>query len=159
MKRILATFLVTSLTLFSAKAQLKHPINEKVKNGHRAFIDAILAEDYMQVDELLAEDVKLGFPSGGFTPKQDYVNALRNGSLFYDSSSNQYSSIRIYGNTGIVNGTGNLVFRYKDKKGEWYKMLEHLSYTAVYVIDKDQVKMVGWQSNRPTTDQVIKVKE
>ena len=38
-------------------------------------------------------------------------------------------------------------------------MLEHLSFTAVYVKDKNQVKTVGWQSNRPTTDQVVKVTE
>ena len=138
---------------------MKDPFKERVKDAHQAFIDAILAEEYKQVDELLAEDVTLGFPSGGFTPKQKYVNALKNGSLVYDSSSNQFSNIRIYGNTGIVNGIGNFVFRYKDEIGEWYKMLEHLSYTAVYVIDKDQVKMVGWQSNRPITDRVVKVTE
>ena len=159
MKIILTGLLVTTLTLFSAKAQVKLSLNEKVKEAHQAFIDAILAEDSRQVDALLAEDVTLGFPSGGFTPKYEYVNALKNGTLFYDSSSDQSSNIRIYGNTGVVNGTGNLVFRYKDEKGEWYKMLEHLSYTAVYVVDNNRVKMVGWQSNRPTSDQVVKVSE
>lgn len=159
MKIIIIALLVTPLTLFSARVQLKAPLYDRVKEAHQAFIDAILEEDYKKVDELLAEDVTLGFPSGGFTPKQEYVNALIDGSLYYDSSSNQSSNIRIYGNTGIVNGKGNLVFRYKDEKGEWYKMLEHLSYTAVYVIDQGQVKMVGWQSNRPITDQVVKVKK
>jgi hypothetical protein len=38
-------------------------------------------------------------------------------------------------------------------------MLEHLSFTAVYVVDKKKVKMVAWQSNRPTTDQTMKVAE
>ena len=74
MKKILIALLVTSLTLFSAKTLLKVPLNERVKEAHQAFIDAILAEDYKQVDELLAEDVTLGFPHGGFTPMQEYVN-------------------------------------------------------------------------------------
>jgi hypothetical protein len=59
----------------------------------------------------------------------------------------------------VGNGRGNLVFRYKDEKGQWYKMLEHLSFTAVYVIDKNKVKMMAWQSNRPTTDTTEKIEE
>lgn len=157
MRTVLFVLLIALFTSVKSVAQTNTALKEKIQKAHQSFLDGILAEDYRQVEELLAEDVTLGFPNGGFTLKQDYVNALKSGSLFYDSSTNQSFKVRVYGNTGVVNGTGNLVFRYKDEKGEWFKMLEHLSFTAVYVLDKNKVKMVAWQSNRPTTDYTEKV--
>jgi ketosteroid isomerase-like protein len=148
-------FTILCLSLVS-QAQSGSTFQDKVQKAHQSFIDAILVEDYRQVDQLMADDVTLGFPHGGFTPKQEYVNGLKSKTLYYDSSANQKLNVRVYGNTGVVNGTGDLVFRYKDE-GEWYKMLEHLSFTAVYVLDKDKVKMVSWQSNRPTSDSTVKV--
>lgn len=159
MRNFLLALLIILCASFATIAQSNNSVKEKVQKAHQSFIDAILAEDYEQVDQLLAADVTLGFPHGGFTPKQEYVNALKSRNLFYDSSANQRSAIRVYGNTGVVNGTGDLVFRYKDDKGEWYKMLEHLSFTAVYVLDKERVKMVSWQSNRPTSDSTVKVSQ
>lgn len=159
MKKILIVLLVALMASLTSNLQSNDVMKEKVRKAHQSFIDGILAEDYQVVDQLLAEDVTLGFPNGGFSLKRGYVDALKNKTLFYDSSANLSSNIRIYGNTGVVNGRGDLVFRYKDEKGEWYKMLEHLSFTAVYVVDKNKVKMVAWQSNRPTTDQTVKVAE
>jgi len=160
MRNILIALLVTFFTSLTSNAQSSNTaIEEMVRKAHQSFIDAILVEDYKLVDQLLAEDVTLGFPNGGFSPKQGYVDALKNKTLFYDSGANFTSNIRVYGKTVVVNGRGDLVFRYKDEKGDWYKMLEHLSFTTVYVVDKKKVRMVAWQSNRPASDQTLKVTE
>lgn len=143
--------------VFNSNAQSDRSFKEKLQKTHQSFFDGILAEDYAKVNQLLAEDVSLGFPDGKFSPKQDYINALKNGTLFYDSSHHVFSQIRTFGNTGIINGNSDLVFRYKDQNGQWFKMLEHLSYTAVYVMDKNRISMVAWQSNRPTSDSTVKV--
>jgi hypothetical protein len=156
MKKLIFPLLI-SLILFEAEAQKKESLEQQIQKTHQSFMDGILAEDYKLVDQLLAEDVTLGFPNGGFSPKQDYINALKSGNLFYDSSAHEYSNIRIYGNIGVVNGKSSLVFRYKDEKGHWFKMLEHLTYTTVYNINKNIVKMVSWQSNRPNTDITVKL--
>lgn len=159
MRTLFLSFFILFLIPFISSAQTNVTLKEKVQKAHQSFIDGILAEDYNLVEQLLADDVTLGFPDGGFSPKQGYVDALKNGNLFYDSSSNQSFNIRIYGNTGVVNGKGDLVFRYRDEKGEWFKMLEHLSFTSVYVMDNNKVKMVAWQSNRSITDRTVKVTE
>ena len=156
MKRLLFPILMV-ITSLSAEGQSSNSLRQKIQKAHQSFMDGILAEDYKLIDQLLAEDVTLGFPHGGFSQKQDYINALKSGNLFYDSSAHEYSNIRIYGKTGIVNGKSSLVFRYKDETGQWFKMLEHLTYTTVYNITKNTVKMVSWQSNRPTTDITIKL--
>ena len=159
MRNLLIVLLAGLIASLTSNGQSNDVMKEKVRQAHQSFIDGILAENYQLVDQLLAEDVTLGFPYGGFSPKQGFVDALKNKTLFYDSSANLSSNIRVYGNAGVVNGRGDLVFRYKDEKGEWYKMLEHLSFTAVYVVDKNKVKMVAWQSNRPTTDVMVKINE
>ncbi|WP_394996608.1 nuclear transport factor 2 family protein [Emticicia sp.] len=156
MKRLLFPLLMGIVSL-DVVAQSAYALKQKIQKAHLSFMDGILAEDYKLVDQLLAEDVTLGFPHGGFTLKQDYINALKSGNLFYDSSAHEYSNIRIYGNTGIVNGKSSLVFRYKDENGQWFKMLEHLTYTTVYNINSNTVKMVSWQSNRPNTDITVKL--
>jgi|GEM_PF-156571 len=137
---------------FNTHAQSKGDFKEMVRKSHQTFIDAILAEDFQLVSEIVADDVTFGTPGGGFGTKQDYVNALKNGRLFYDSSANHTYNIRIFGTTGVVNGNVDLVFRYKDENNDWIRMLEHLTFTAVYTMDKKKPKMVAWQSNRPTTD-------
>lgn len=155
----LLLFTVAFLTFNTSEAQSDSTFQKKIEKAHLSFFESILKEDYRMVDRLLADDVTLGFPSGGFSPKPDYVNALKNEMLFYDSSANQTYHVRVFDNTGVVNGKGDLVFRYKDEKGNWYKMLEHLSYTAVYVMEKNNIRMVAWQSNRPTTDKTEKVSQ
>lgn len=152
-------FLLFAIFLYvNTCAQSKGDFKEMVKKSHQAFIDAILAEDYRLLSEILSDDVTLGTPGGGFGIKQDYISALKNGTLFYDSSANHFYNIRIYGTTGVVNGNVDLVFRYKDENNDWFRMLEHLTFTAVYVIDKKNIRMISWQSNRPTTDILEKVK-
>lgn len=148
--------LLINFLYINTHAQSKNSFEEKVKKSHQAFIDAILAEDYQLVGKILADNVTLGTPGGGFGTKQDYINALKNGTLFYDSSSNHSYKVRIFGTTGIVNGNVDLVFRYKDENSDWFRMLEHLTFTAVYTLDKIP-KMVAWQSNRPVTDILEKV--
>ena len=148
--------LLINFLYINAHAQSKNSFEEKVKKSHQAFIDAILAEDYQLVGKILADNVTLGTPGGSFGTKQDYINALKNGTLFYDSSSNHLYKVRIFGTTGIVTGNVDLVFRYKDENSDWFRMLEHLTFTAVYTLDKIP-KMVAWQSNRPVTDILEKV--
>lgn len=152
-------FLFVLFTIFlyvNAHAQSKDNFKEMVKKSHQTFIDAILAEDYQLVNKILSDDVTLGTPGGGFGTKQDYVNALKNGTLFYDSSANHSYKVRILGAAGIVNGNVDLVFRYKDENNDWFRMLEHLTFTAVYTLEKIP-KMVAWQANRPVTDVLEKV--
>ncbi len=156
MKSFFFLLIVTLITSINTKAQSNSSLKEKVQKAHQSFFDGILSENYKQVDELLDENVTLGFPDGNFTPKKEYLDGLKNGTLFYDSSFGGSSQIRTFGNTGVVNGKSNLIFRYK-YNGDWFRMLEHLSYTAVYSMDKNEIKMVAWQSNRAHTDSTEKL--
>lgn len=155
MRYLQISFLLLFFLQFSCLQPTDESLKKKVLVAHQSFIDGIIAEDHQRVGDLLADDVTFGTPGGGFGTKQDYIKALKTGILFYDSVANHVPKIRIFERTGVVNGNVDLVFRYKDETGSWFKMLEHLSFTSVYLVDVDRVIMVSWQSTRPTTDEVI----
>ena len=117
---------------------------------HQSWFDGLLEENHVLIDQILSEDITLGFPGGNVMPRQEFIGHLKNGTLFYDSASHEYSNIRIYGSTGIINGKSTLAYRFQLKNGEFHKGLEDLTYTAVYVL-KDNWEMVAWQSTRPAT--------
>jgi hypothetical protein len=145
-------FLISIFQLVDSQAQSKNVFKEDVKKAHQTFIDAIISEDYRMVDAILEDKVTFGAPGGGFETKQSYVNALKNGTLLYDSFANHSFNVRIYGSAGVVNGKVDLAFRYKDENGDWFRMLEHLTFTTVYTKSAKDIKMTAWQSTRSTTD-------
>lgn len=148
--------LTISLVL-NCNTQSKVDYKEMIRRSHLVFVDAILTEDYDLVSNILADDVTFGTPGGGFGTKQAFVNALKNNTLFYDSAANHIFNVRLYGTVGIANDNVDLIFRYKDKNNDWFRMLEHLTFTSAYIKDKKSIKMIAWQSTRPTTDYAVKV--
>jgi hypothetical protein len=137
----------------TGSAQSKEEFKSKLQHVHRSFFAAILAEDYKRVEQIISDDVTFGTPGGSVASKSQYVENLKNGLLFYDSVNEVSSQIRTYGNTGVINGRADLIYRFKNKDGKTVKKLEHLTYTAVYVMDNESIQMVAWQSTRPAADE------
>ncbi len=157
MRLLLITLLPLCFFQISCQQQSADSMKKKVLDTHQYFIAGIIAEDHQRVGNVLSDDMSFGFPGGGFGTKQDYINALKSGNLVYDSVFNHVPNIKIYGKTGVVNGNLDLLFRYKDETGAWFKMLEHLSFTSVFLVDNKSTKMISWQSTRPTTDEAIEL--
>ena len=76
MKNVLIALLLTYFASLTSNAQSNAAKKEKVRRAHQSFIDGILAEDYKLVDKLLADDVTLGFPHGGFEPDWQITGPL-----------------------------------------------------------------------------------
>ena len=74
-------------------------------------------------------------------PREEFLNYLRGGELFYDSAEHHALQIRVYGDTAIFHGRVTLFFRFQDTSRP-----EHLTYTAVYVRVADGWQLVAWQS-------------
>ncbi len=146
MRLILLTLVIISLFTLTGSAQSSEEFKAKVQQVHQSFFAAILAEDYKLVDQILSDDVTFGSPDGNFAPKSQYIENLKSGVLFYDSVTELSSQVRTFGNTGVVNGTADLTYRFKSKDGTMPKNLVHLTYTAVYVMDKQSIRMVAWQA-------------
>jgi hypothetical protein len=140
MKKLSVLIIVIAIPFF-ANAQSNCELKERLIKIHQSWFDGLLAEDTQLINQVLANDVTLGFPDGNFMSKQDFLNLLNNGIAFYDSAVHEYSNIRIYNQIGIINGKSDLTVRLKKESGEFIAFAEKLSYTAVYALD-DSIKMV-----------------
>ena len=144
MKKSSVIIIVIAIPIF-AIAQSNCGVKEKLATIHQSWFDGLLSEDTRLINQILADDVTLAFPNGIFFSKQDFLNLLNNGIVFYDSAVHEYSNIRIYNQIGVINGKSNLAVRFKQETGEFMEFTERLSYTAVYMLN-DSIKMVAWQS-------------
>lgn len=147
MKKLFTFVSIAILVSSCLKTLSSNEFEKRLQKVHQSWFSGLLNEDSQVIDKILSDDITLGFPRGNIMPRQDFIDALKNGTLYYDSAYHEYSKIRIYGNTGVINGRSNLTVRVKMENGEFYKVLEKLTYTAVYVLDKSsKIKMVAWQS-------------
>jgi hypothetical protein len=138
---------VIIMTACKSKTLSSDEFKKRLQEIHQSWFDGLLEENSQTIDQILSEDITLGFPGGNVMPRQEFIDYLKNGTLFYDSAFHEYSKIRTYGNTGVINGRSNLTLRFKKDNGEFFKGIEKLTYTAVYVLDESsRIKMVAWQS-------------
>jgi hypothetical protein len=114
--------------------------NAAVSAAHASWFAGILG-DRVVLNEVLAQDVTLRFPSGTEMPRSRFLSLLESGELAYDSAQHQETKIRLYGDTGIVTGRSTLRYRYQGKADS-----ERLAYTAVYVRTSGRWVLVAWQS-------------
>lgn len=144
MKRYAAIIIFFAIPLFTI-AQSNSDAKEKLMAVHQVWFKGLLNEDTVVIKQVLSEDVTLGFPNGNILSKEEFINLLGSGILFYDNAFHEYSKVRIYRNVGLINERSNLAYRFKMEDGEYLKLTERLTYTAVYLFD-DSIKMIAWQS-------------
>jgi hypothetical protein len=144
MKKLGTIVVFITIPLFTI-AQSNSDAKEKLMAIHRSWFKGLLSEDTVVINQVLSEDVTLGFPDGNTLSKEEFINYLGEGILFYDSAFHEYSKVRVYRNVGLINGRSNLAFRFKMEDGEYLKLTERLTYIAVYLFD-DSIKMIAWQS-------------
>lgn len=145
MKKLLILSFMALLISYTSKAQPANEFEKKLQKVHQTWFDGLLSENAQVIDQLLSDDVTLGFPGGNVVSKREFIDLLKNETLFYDSAYHEYSKIRIYGNIGVINGRSNLTYRFKRKDGKFFNGHEKLTYTAVYVLN-ESLRMVAWQS-------------
>jgi hypothetical protein len=153
MKKSFILLFIIILISSCSKTPSSHEFEKRLQEVHQSWFDGLLEENSQIIDQILSEDITLGFPGGNVMPRQEFIDYLKNGTIFYDSAFHEYSKIRIYGNTGLINGRSNLTFRFKKENGEFFKGHEKITYTAVYVLDESlRIRMVAWQSTARQND-------
>jgi hypothetical protein len=91
------------------------------------------------LEKLLSDDLYYIHSNGSVDTKESFINSIKTGERYYDNIEIEDILVRIYGNTGIING----VCTYYRTDASNLK----LRYTNVYVKDKRAGwQMVSWQS-------------
>jgi len=133
MKYLLAALL---LGVFNTQAQTE---DEKALGSlHVKKFDWLIHNDADSLTILLDDKVQYIHSNGWVETKQEILNDLKSGKLNYQNVTVKDAKVRIYENTGIVNGTGTFKVLLEGKAVEL-----NLLYTEVYVRQKKQWRLVS----------------
>ena len=114
---------------------------QAVRQAEDRRIKAMIDDDFVTLDAVLADDLTYGHSNGVVDTKAAYMETLRSGKTKYQTIERLPSVVRVYGETAIVTGTATLGLR-----GQAAPFT--LRYTLVYVMRDGQWRMVAWQSTR-----------
>lgn len=109
--------------------------------AHANWWDALLDENVVVLETLLADDLTFHSPYGTASTKAEFLENLRSGRLEYDSITAAEPLTRLHGESAIVTGQADIQFRFESRP--WF---EKLYYTAVYGWTSPHWCMLAWQS-------------
>jgi hypothetical protein len=133
MKYLLAALL---LGVFNTQAQTKDEI--ALGALHEKKFDWLIHNNADSLTILLDDKVQYIHSNGWVETKQEILEDLKSGKLNYQSVTVKDAKVRIYENTGVVNGTGAFKVLLDGKTIEL-----NLLYTEVYVRQKKQWRLVS----------------
>jgi ketosteroid isomerase-like protein len=135
--RIPFIFFLFWYSILSASAQ--PAARDEVIRTEKERFAAMVRKDIPALEKLLSDDLYYIHSNGSVDTKESFINSIKTGERYYDNIEIEDILVRIYGNTGIING----VCTYYRTDASNLK----LRYTNVYVKDKRAGwQMVSWQS-------------
>ncbi len=105
--------------------------------------DAQVSKNVAVLERVLADDLIYTHSSGNRDTKQSYIQSIRDGKSNYESINVQEQTVRVYGNTAVINGVCLVKINNNNTPTDL-----KLRYTDVYVKKGSQWQMVTWQSLR-----------
>lgn len=134
--------LLAALALFVVADLLAAPADD-VLRAERERVAALVADDFAALDRLLSPALNYGHSSGVAETKAEYLDALRSGRLKYKSLEHSSPSVRIHGDTAIMQGTSKV----RAVSGG-VESTVNLRFLLVYIRDGGQWRLAAWQSTR-----------
>lgn len=131
-----------SLLLFvSASAQPK--ASQEVLQAQQQRFEAMIAQDWDILDELLAADMLYTHSNAQTDNKYQLLSTLKSKKTVYQSIQPSGVRVRVYGTTGIINGKAAVNVLQEGKE-----QTINLCFTDVYAKRNGRWQFVNWQSTR-----------
>src|SRR6476659_3720296 len=102
MRKIILAFLLSTMVIFSSKAQQNNSAQEEVMMKMANLRNAILSKDSVALSGLLADDITYGHSSGLIQTKAELIRSIVSGEQDYKSIEPSNMVVRIYDNAGVV---------------------------------------------------------
>jgi hypothetical protein len=115
-----------------AVAGLEEQIRRAVIKGDTSILEQYLADNYVGIG-----------PNGIKDDKSHTIQALKNGTVKYSAIDISEESVRMYGNTGIYNGRGNVKMTINGQP-----LTADVRVTIVWVKENGQWKRVSFQATQ-----------
>ena len=142
MKHLLSFLLL--LVALTTTAQTGSKDKDAVIAAEKARFAAQVTKDYSALDQLFGDELFYQHSNGDVDNKMSFIQSIRAGKRSYDAISLDSSSVRIYGNTAIVNGICSYTQRFSDGQPN----NSQLRYSDVWVKRSRRWQLVNWQAHK-----------
>jgi ketosteroid isomerase-like protein len=99
--------------------------------------------DLDELDAMLTDDMNYTHSSAAVDTKAQFLDSLRSGRVRYVSIEPEERTVRVYGDTAVVQGVAHLLVKVPDRDID-----VRLRFTEMYVNQDGQWKMALWHSTK-----------
>ena len=138
---MLARLFAAVLLTLSAFAQTPE---EQVKQADRRWAEATIKMDIPALEQILSDDLTYTHSSGRTETKAEFLKATKTQSLKYESVEPQETSVRVRGNTAILNMVATMTVRPAGGQSNTFRA----RILRMYVRDKGAWRLAAHQSTR-----------
>jgi hypothetical protein len=107
-------------------------------------MQAMMDADAETLNRVLADELTYVHTTAKLDSKESFIGALSSGDLNYESITSTESQVRIYGDTAVVTGNGDV----RVTSGGRHNTFS-ISYTDVWALRDGHWQMVAWHATRP----------
>jgi ketosteroid isomerase-like protein len=122
-------------------------IEQQIKDLEKQWVDAVVKQDTVALDRILADDIVEIDPTGQVQTKAQDLADVKSGEFKAESMSIEDMNVRVFGNVVVVNGHDKMKGTYKGKdiSGEG-------RFTDVFVKRQGRWQCVSTQATRITKE-------
>lgn len=141
MRITLAAFCAALFLAGTAFAQA--PAADAVKAAELARFKAMTTGDFAALAKALGDDLVYTHSSAAVDTKASFLEALTSGRTKYQSIEPREMTVRVYGNTAIINAAAHFLVNANGQQLD-----NQLRFTDVWVLRDGRWQMVAWQSTK-----------
>ncbi|MCU0323653.1 MAG: nuclear transport factor 2 family protein [Spirosomaceae bacterium] len=130
------------LFLFSWQIFAQSKIEKEVIEIEKKRFDALVNKDYVFLERVFSEQLIYNHADGKIDNKQSFLQGLKDGRRTYKSIGLDTISVQQFDKTAIIRGDVNFLRINKNQQ----QIAQKLRYSAVYVLQKKEWRMVSWHS-------------
>ena len=116
-------------------------VEREVLRADEARVEALLANDFAALEQLLADDLTYVHSNGMLDTKESFLGSLRAGNSRYLSMDMSDVTVRALGDTGVINARFNARVQVRDRE-----VNPQPRVLIVYAKRDGRWQMIAWQS-------------
>ena len=118
-------------------------IEQQILQLEQQRMHAMMDADAETLNRVLADDLTYVHTTAALDSKESFIGALSSGALNYESIASTDAQVRVYGDTAVVTGNGDVRVTSNGRRNRF-----SIRYTDVYAQRDGRWQMVAWQATR-----------
>ena len=118
-------------------------IEQQILQLEQQRMHAMMDADAETLNRVLADDLTYIHTTAALDSKESFIGALSSGALNYESIASTEAQVRVYGDTAVVTGNGDVRVTSNGRQNRF-----SIRYTDVYAQRDGRWQMVAWQATR-----------